>query len=123
VADFLKEFKKFISRGNVMDLAVGLVIGMAFQKIVSSLVGDIALPAISPLLNNINFASWHIGLLMLGNFVTALIDFIVIAFFIFLVVKFVNRFKKDEEVSKAEVISREERIEKLLIEIRDLLKK
>jgi large conductance mechanosensitive channel len=123
VADFLKEFKKFVIRGNVLDLAIGLVIGMAFQKMVSSLVGDIALPAISPLLNNLNFTSWHIGLLLVGNFVTALIDFIVIAFFIFLVVKFVNRFKKDDEISKAEVISREERIEKLLTEIRDLLKK
>jgi large conductance mechanosensitive channel len=120
MTNFLNEFKKFIARGSVVDLAVGLVVGSAFQKIISSLVGDIIFPALTPLLNIANFNEWQIGPVLVGNFVKTLVDFLIIAFFIFLVVKFINRFKKKEEETKALEINKQEQ---LLIEIRDLLKK
>ena len=116
--NFIEEFKQFIMRGNVLDLAVGVIIGGAFQKIVSSLVGDIALPLLSPILGGINFSELYWGKMAVGNFIEATIDFIIIAFFIFLVVKAVNSMKK--ESPSIESISKEV---ELLTEIRDLLKK
>jgi len=121
--NFLNEFKKFIARGSVLDLAVGLAVGMAFQKIITSLVSDIILPAISPLISKVNFTEWKMGPMLVGNFINNCIDFIIISFFIFLVVRFANKFKKAEEDLKARELSIEEREEQLLIEIRDLLKK
>ena len=118
--NFFNEFKKFIARGNVIDLAVGVVIGTAFQKIVSSLVSDIALPIASPLLNNTNFSEWKIGPALVGNFVEAVIDFVIVALFIFLVVRFVNKFKRKQETDKSAELTRQEQ---LLTEIRDILKK
>ena len=117
--NFFHEFKKFIARGNVVDLAVGVVIGTAFQKIVSSLVSDIVLPFASPFLNNTNFSEWRVGGVHIGNFIEAIIDFIIIALFVFLFVRFVNRFRKREEAKPAD-ISKEVA---LLTEIRDILKK
>lgn len=104
---FIDEFKEFISRGSVMDLAVGMIIGSAFTAIVNSLVNDVVMPLISILIGGISFSEWNIKLgtgdsapvLGLGNFIAAVIDFILIAFVIFLLVKAINKlhFKKNEE--------------------------
>lgn len=120
MSNFLNEFKKFAMRGNVIDLAVGLAVGAAFQKIVSSLVNDIIFPMLAPLLNVTNFSDWQIRGIMIGNFIKNVADFLIIAFFIFLVVKFINRFKKKEKDSKD---AHEDKQEKLLTEIRDILGK
>lgn len=103
---FLREFKEFAMRGNVLDLAVGVIIGGAFQKIVSSLVSDIISPLLG-LFGGINFDSFilHIGNVELkyGAFITTVIDFIIMAFIIFLLVKLINkvniigRFEADDE--------------------------
>lgn len=116
---FVQEFKQFIARGNVIDLAVGVVIGGAFQKIVSALVADVVFPALSPVLSIASFAEWKVGPVLLGHFIQAIVDFLIVAFFIFLLVKFVNRFKKKEE-EKPAMQSQEVQ---LLSEIRDLLNK
>lgn len=107
---FIGEFKKFISRGNVMDLAVGVIIGGAFQSIVSSLVNDIVMPVISLITGGLDFSAWKIMLsegenaasINYGNFITAVINFLIMAFVIFCFVKFMNRLnekltKKPEE--------------------------
>ena len=120
MSNFFNEFKKFAIRGNIVDLAVGLAIGAAFQKIVSSLVNDIIFPSLVPLLNVANFSDWQVRGIMVGSFIKNIVDFLIIAFFIFLVVKFINRFKKKEEEAKE---AEENKQEKLLAEIRDLLKK
>jgi len=91
----LKEFKEFIARGNVFDLAIGIIIGGAFQKIVTSLVEDIITPFISTLTGNVNFTELKItignAVITYGNFITAIIDFLIMAFVIFLMVKYINR--------------------------------
>ncbi len=123
----VKEFKTFISRGNVVDLAVGVIIGAAFGKIVTSLVADIIMPPVGLLVGGINFTAlkWRIGgfddkpvTINYGNFLQNTIDFLLVAMAIFLLVKFVNHFKKEEAAAPApipaDVI--------LLTEIRDLLK-
>lgn len=107
---FFAEFKKFISRGNVMDLAVGMIIGSAFTAIVTSLVNDVVMPLISILTGGISFTSWNIALgsgenapvLGLGNFIAAVINFILIALVIFIIVRAINKVhdaveKKPEE--------------------------
>lgn len=124
----IKEFKEFIARGNVMDLAVGVIIGAAFGKIVTSLVNDILMPLIGLILGGIDFTGLAIKVgdakIMYGNFVQSLIDFLIVAFCIFLVIKAVNKFlskvKKEEKAEEANEIKEEV---KLLAEIRDLLKK
>ena len=115
---FIAEFKDFATKGNVIDLAIGIIIGGAFQKIVSSLVGDIALPALSPVLGGVNFSSIHLGSLAVGNFIQTALDFIIIASFIFLIVKGVNSLRKENP--QTPTINKQEQ---LLTEIRDLLKK
>jgi large conductance mechanosensitive channel len=116
----IHEFKTFATKGNVMDLAVGVVIGTAFGKIIGSLVNDVVMPLINPLMPEGGWRSLVVGNnIMLGNFLAAVVDFIIIAFTIFLVVKGLNRFKKKEEIKPAEPSNQE----KLLTEIRDLLKK
>ena len=117
-------------RGNVVDLAVGIIIGLAFGKIVSSLVADIIMPPIGAIIGGINFTELKLTIktfaedpvtINYGNFIQTLIDFLIIAFAIFLIVKAMNRFKKKEEAkpvpdeSPADI--------QLLTEIRDLLKK
>lgn len=91
---FFNEFKEFAMRGNVLDLAVGVIIGGAFQKIVSSLVGDVISPLLG-LFGGVNFDNWilHIGQVELryGAFITTVIDFIIMAFIIFLLVKGINK--------------------------------
>src|SRR3989344_5870193 len=112
------EFKQFIARGNVIDLAVGLAIGTAFQKIVSSLVNDVIFPSLAPVLKVAEFSDWVWRGLLIGNFIKNVADFLIIAVAIFFVVKVVNRFKKKENKSNTPSGKQEE----LLTEIRDLLK-
>ena len=129
---FISEFKEFISRGNVMDLAVGMIIGSAFTGIVNSLVNDIVMPFISMLTGGIDFSSWKWVLkaaegdaaevaVNFGRFIAVVLDFIIIAFAVFCMVKAINKFhKKKEEAPAAPPEPSAE--EKLLTEIRDLLK-
>lgn len=128
----LKEFKKFALKGNVIDLAVAVVIGGAFGKIVSSLVNDIIMPAIGALLGGVSFtdlkyvitpASGDIAevAILYGSFIQAIIDFLIIAFAIFLFVKLLNSMKKKEEQAPAPPPAPAPEVV-LLEEIRDLLK-
>lgn len=98
----LKEFKEFALKGNIMDMAVGVVIGGAFQKIVNSLVNDIIMPVISVLTGNIDFTDmvFTVGNVSIkyGNFITTIVDFLIIAFSIFLVVKYINKLNKLKEL-------------------------
>ncbi|MBO1512795.1 large-conductance mechanosensitive channel protein MscL [Metabacillus bambusae] len=114
----LQEFKKFALKGNVLDLAVAVVIGAAFGKIVTSLVNDIITPIIGLLMGGVNFSHLSYSVIKYGAFIQSVIDFFIIAFSIFLVVRFFNRFKKKEEAAAPVVDTKEE----LLKEIRDLLK-
>lgn len=119
------EFKKFALKGNVIDLAVGVVIGAAFGKIVTSLVADIITPLVGLLIGGIDITkkSYTFGTAVIkyGVFLQNILDFFIIAFSIFLVVKALSRFKKKEPVAQAPV-SKPDSKEELLMEIRDLLK-
>ena len=124
-----EDFKKFISRGNVVDMAVGVVVGGAFSKIVTSLVNDVITPAIGVLLGGLDFSELSFGLkdaqINYGLFLQTIIDFLIIAACIFTVVKIFEKFKKKEE-PKEEVKPEEPKKPDdilLLEEIRDLLKK
>ncbi len=125
-----KEFKEFATRGNVIDLAVGIVIGTAFGKIVSSLVANVIMPPLGLLISDVNFSELGIRLkqaagtapavtLSYGLFIQAIVDFVVIALAIFLALKGINRLVKPKPAAAPEATAQE----KLLIEIRDLLKK
>ena len=122
---FIAEFRKFIARGNVMDLAVGVIIGGAFKGIVDSLTNDILMPFVGIFIGESTFAalSFQIGgaTIALGSFIQAVVNFLIMAFVIFLMVKGINRFhrKKDEAPPPPPKPSAEE---VLLTEIRDLLK-
>lgn len=98
----LKEFKEFAMKGNIMDLAIGVVIGGAFQKIVNSLVQDIIMPIISVLTGKVDFTNmvWEVGnaSIKYGNFITTIVDFLIIAFSIFLVVRYLNKLNKLKEL-------------------------
>jgi large conductance mechanosensitive channel len=102
----LKEFKEFVMRGNVLDLAVAVIIGGAFGKIISSLVSDILMPLIGLVLGGVNFSelAFTVGdaVVAWGAFVQAIVDFLIIAFVIFLIVKSANATKKKEEPAPAE---------------------
>lgn len=122
----LKEFKEFISRGNVIDLAVGVVVGGAFGKIVTSLVNDIIMPLVGIILGGIDFTGLTLNVkdatIAYGSFIQNIIDFLIIAACIFLFVKAINKLtKKKEEEKKEEVVVKAEDVV-LLEEIRDLLK-
>jgi len=135
----LKEFKEFAMRGNVVDMAVGIVIGAAFGKIVSSFVADIVMPPIGLLVGDVDFSDLFVNLsggtattvaaakeagevtLNYGAWLTTVFDFIIVAFAIFMVVKQMNRMKK-EEPAPAPKPPEPSAEEKLLTEIRDLLK-
>jgi large conductance mechanosensitive channel len=116
----LNEFKKFAMRGNVIDLAVGVVIGGAFGKIVSSLVADIIMPIVAMLVGSVSVADLAFGEVRYGVFLQSIIDFLIVAFSIFMFIKFLSRFKKKEEEVK--VVVQIDKKEELLAEIRDLLK-
>ena len=120
----VSEFKTFISRGNVVDMAVGVISGGAFGKIVSSLVNDILMPLIGVLLGGLDFSSLSIKIgdasLKYGSFIQTIIDFLIISISIFVMIKLFERFKKKEEPKGCEKKNDEVL---LLEEIRDLLKK
>jgi len=118
---FFAEFKKFISRGNVMDMAVGVVVGGAFTAIVTALVDDIINPIISVVTGGADFSSVSVGIFPIGSLIMAVINFILIALVVFLMVRGVNRLqKKKEETPPAPPAPSKEEV--LLTEIRDLLK-
>jgi large conductance mechanosensitive channel len=127
---FASEFKEFAMKGSVLDLAVGVVIGGAFGKIVSSLVGDVIMPALSPLLGSVNFTELAVRvssdaagkpvLLKYGAFLQTMFEFIVIALAIFVVIKGINRLKRPPAPAAA-APPPPTRSESLLQEIRDLL--
>ena len=121
----LKEFGKFIQRGNVLDLAVAVVIGGAFGAIITSLVNDLLMPLVGILLGGVDFTGLKLAIgnaeIMYGNFIQATVNFLIIAFAMFLVVKAVNRFQHEEEAAPAPP-PEPTKEEKLLAEIRDLLK-
>ena len=127
-----KEFKEFISKGNVMDLAVGVIIGGAFGKIVTSLVDDMIMPILGIILGKINFTGLKLVItpasgdtpevaVLYGSFIQNVVNFLIMAFVIFLMVKLVNKLKKPvkEEAPAVEVPTKEEA---LLAEIRDILR-
>ncbi len=133
----LSEFKSFIAKGNVMDLAVGVIIGAAFATITASLVGDIIMPIVGAIFGGLDFSNYFMGLsesvtagtldaakeqgsvLAYGSFITAIVNFIIIAFIIFMLVRYVNKLKAKEEEAPAapaaDIV--------LLTEIRDALKR
>lgn len=135
MSKFLDEFKEFAVRGNMIDMAVGVIIGGAFGKIVSSLVDDVIMPPIGWLIGGVNFTDLKVTLpaidtgieklapatINYGNFLQTLLDFLIIAFCVFMIVKGINKLsrKKEEEPAAPPAPSAEE---KLLTEIRDLLK-
>jgi len=121
----LQEFKSFAMKGNVVDLAVGIVIGAAFGKIVASLVGDMIMPIVGSLIGGVDFSGLAVKIgsasVMYGKFIQSCVDFLIIAAAIFLVVKAINRVKREEQEPAAPAAP--PRQEVLLAEIRDLLKK
>jgi large conductance mechanosensitive channel len=136
----LKEFREFALKGNVVDLAVGIVIGAAFGAIVNSLVGDIIMPMIGAITGNLDFSNHFVPLsekvtatnladakkqgavLAYGNFLTLTVNFIIIAFSLFIVIRIMNQLKRREEAKPAEPPKPSAEVV-LLTEIRDLLKK
>jgi large conductance mechanosensitive channel len=134
----LKEFKEFAMKGNVLDMAIGIVIGAAFGKIVSSFVADVLMPPLGLLMGKVDFTNWFISLsggdfttlkaakdagavtLNYGAFINTVIDFTIVAFAIFLLVKQINRFKRETPPAPA-APAQPPREEILLTEIRDLL--
>ena len=136
----LKEFREFAMKGNVVDLAVGVIIGAAFGAIVTSLVGDIIMPIIGSISGGLDFSNYYTGLskavtatnladakkqgavLAWGNFLTLTINFLIVAFVLFLVIRAMNTLKRTEAAAPA-AAPKPTREEELLTEIRDLLKK
>lgn len=130
---FIGEFKEFVSRGNVVDMAVGIVVGSAFTGIVNSLVKEVFMPFIGWLIGGIDFSDFKIVLksaegeipevaILYGNFINQIINFFILAFVVFMVVKIMNKFKRKKEEAPAEPPKPSDEVV-LLSEIRDLLKK
>ena len=123
--NMIQEFKTFISRGNVVDLAVGVVIGSAFSKIVSSLVDNIIMPLVGIIIGGIDFTKLSLTIfdvkIQFGIFLQNIVDFLIIAFCIFMTIKVFNKVLHKEE-KKVETKPTKSNEEKLLEEIRDLLK-
>lgn len=121
---FISEFKEFISKGNVIDMAVGVIIGGAFGKIVSSLVNDIIMPIVGIIIGGHDFTGLTLNVgsasIKYGAFLQNVVDFLIVAFCIFVFIKIISKFKK-KEVKKEEIKKSDEVL--LLEEIRDLLKK
>ena len=134
----IKEFKEFAIKGNMFDMAIGIIIGVAFNKIVSSLVNDIILPSFSFIIGNVNFQNLNIVLqeekidntgiiiqelvaIKYGNFIQVIFDFFIIAITVFLIIKMFNKLRRKAENEKDTTVSTPRDIE-LLSEIRDLLK-
>lgn len=137
----VKEFREFIARGNVIDLAVGVIIGGAFGKIVASLVNDVVMPPIGLLMNGVNFSDLFLPLngesypslaeaakasapvIAYGSFINTIIQFLIVAACVFAMIKVINRIKREEKAKPDAEPVEPPRSEKLLEEIRDLLKK
>lgn len=130
----VKEFREFVSRGNVIDLAVGVIIGAAFGKIITSLVDDLIMPPIGYLTGGVDFADKKLVLIpadvankvgevaiRYGNFINTVIQFLIVALCIFAIIKAINALKRKEEVKEA-VAAEPSREEVLLTDIRDLLR-
>lgn len=128
-----KEFKEFISKGNVMDLAVGVIIGGAFGKIVTSLVDDMIMPILGIILGKINFTALKLVItpaegdnpevaVLYGSFIQNVVNFLIMAFVIFLMVKAINKLRKPVEVVEQKIEEVPTKEETLLTEIRDILK-
>ena len=128
-----KEFKDFISKGNVMDLAVGVIIGAAFGKIVTSLVDDMIMPILGIILGKVNFSGLKLVItpasgdtpevaVLYGSFIQNIVNFLIMAFVIFIMVKLVNKLKKPAEVVENAIEELPTKEEALLAEIRDILK-
>ena len=136
----MQEFREFAIKGNVIDLAVGVIIGGAFGKIVDSLVGDVIMPVVSTIFGGLDFSNYYIALagqdptlplaeakkvgavFAYGNFLTVALNFVILAFIIFLMIKQINRLKKEAPAAPAAPAATPEDIV-LLREIRDSLKK
>jgi large conductance mechanosensitive channel len=123
----VKEFKDFAVKGNAMDLAIGIIIGVAFGKVISSLVSDIFMPFIGLILGGVNFTGLKIilkdtSILTYGNFLQTILDFVIITFCIFMFVKLLNSMKRKKEEAPAKPAEPSDEV-KLLTEIRDSLKK
>lgn len=130
---FFLEFREFAMRGNVLDMAVGVILGGAFGKITTSLVNDVFMPLIGMLIGGVDLGKLNIVLkpatdtaeavtLGIGTFLTTIIDFILVAFVIFLMIKTINRFRRKKEEEPALEEPKGPTAEELLTEIRDLLK-
>ncbi len=137
ITRFFKEFKEFVSRGNVIDLAIGIIIGSALTKVVNSLINDLVMPPIGLLLKGINFQNLFVCLdghhyetlnaaqkagaatINYGNFITVMIEFLVIAACVFMIIKTINALRRDTAISLTSPLTKSER---LLTEIRDTLK-
>ena len=129
---FIKEFKEFISQGNVMTMAVGIIIGGAFTAIITSVVEDIIGPLIGLIIGGLDFSSISVGVgdaqIMFGNFIQAVINFLITAFVLFLIIKSFNKMKEKADAlrkKEAEEAAAEDPSEEILLlrEIRDSLKK
>ena len=130
---FFLEFKEFAMRGNVLDMAVGVILGGAFGKITTSLVNDVFMPLIGMLIGGVDLGKLNIVLkpatdtaeavtLGIGTFLTTIIDFVLVAFVIFLMIKTINRFRRKKEEEPEPEEPKGPTTEELLTEIRDLLK-
>lgn len=130
---FFQEFKEFAMRGNVLDMAVGVILGGAFGKITTSLVNDVFMPLIGMLIGGVDLGKLNIVLkpatdtaeavtLGIGTFLTTIIDFVLVAFVIFLMIKTINRFRRKKEEEPEPEKPKGPTTEELLAEIRDLLK-
>ena len=122
----LEEFKSFALKGNVMDLAIGVIIGAAFSKIIDSIVGDVIMPLLGIFIGGVDFTKLSFGIgkaqIMYGNFLQAIFNLLIVAFALFMIVKIINKLRKEKPVEDAGPAIIPEDI-KLLTEIRDALKK
>jgi len=131
---FMAEFREFIARGNVMDMAVGVIIGTAFNGIVSSFINDVLMPVLGIFLGGVDFSGWVVSLpnffggeaipMKPGVFINTLVNFIILAFVVFMLVKTVNKMRRKKEVppAPAQAAKPDPQVE-LLTEIRDLMKR
>ena len=134
VNPILKEFRDFINRGSVLDLAVGVIVGGAFNKIISSLVNDIIMPAVGVILGGIDFTSLEITIpnfiggsgvahIRYGNFIQNIVDFLIVAFCVFIFIKLINKFSAKKETETEAKPTTYDKILAVLEEIRDQRKK
>ena len=131
--NMFKEFKEFISKGNVIDLAVGVIIGGAFGKIVTSFVDDMIMPVLGILLGKVNFSTLRViitpateskaeSAILYGNFIQNVVNFLIMAFILFIMIKFINKLRKPKTEEVVATVVEPTKEEKLLAEIRDILK-